>query len=285
MVSGTDRDRVVTMERKKTFKQAIWIALLVGLMMIAPAATVAGDDEDPVAGHDPADDTGWPDIGDAKIRPGMQIGGGSCTANFIFSTPDNSTLYIGTASHCVGGHNIGDRIQIASYSQAGILVFCSWMHTEGTNNCPGSTTLLDPIDFALVEIRDDYRERVHPAVRHWGGPTGISDPPSLATKMHTFGNSGLNPLGPLKPMEGYSTGSNPESTSMYSVRPGVFGDSGSPVMKESGEAVGTLVAIATFLPGENVISNVGRALEYMTGQTGIEVELKTWEVLESGVLP
>lgn len=226
---------------------------------------------------------GWPELEDAQIRPGVNIVGGGCTANFIFSSPDNETLYIGTASHCVGGRQPGSSVSVGGFG-AGILVYCSWMHIQGTSTCPSSDTLIDGNDFALVEIRDDHRHRVHPAMLHWGGPVGIGSPPSTLSKVHTYGNSGLNPSPLLSPMEGYTTGSSDVTTSMYTVRPGVFGDSGSPVTRADGQTVGVLVAI-NLVTGQNVIANLDNALSYMEDRTGIQVELKTWQLLNDPLVP
>jgi hypothetical protein len=45
----------------------------------------------------------WATLGEATIRPGVQVvaGGSQCTSNFLFTSPDNRTAYIGFAAHCV----------------------------------------------------------------------------------------------------------------------------------------------------------------------------------------
>jgi hypothetical protein len=230
----------------------------------------------------------WGDPEEADIRPGSRIGGGSCTANFIFSsTQGDDTIYIGTASHCVGNRIPGASITIAGIQNAGELAYCSWMHTGSVprDRCPASTTLINPNDFALVKIRDAHRDNVHPAMRHWGGPTGIGEPVSLGDHVLTYGNTALNPLGALRPIEGIGFSSNDQRSSIYNVRPGIFGDSGSPVIySDSGEALGLLVAIET-ATGRNIITNLANALDFMHARTDLQVQLETWDRLETSVLP
>lgn len=232
-------------------------------------------------------DPGWPELSQADIRPGVRIhmGGGQCTSNFIFSSLDNQTLYIGLASHCVGGMDLDSTVSIAGISGAGVVEYCSWMHTENEDHCPsGDGFILNNNDFALIRIKDEHREKVHPALLHWGGPTSLGPPAGSMTHVLAYGNSGLNPAGPLSPMEGFvlPIGPGGDSASYMSfVRPGVQGDSGSAVIRTDGQALGILVGIATVPPGANLVTNLEPSLEYMTQKTGIQVELKTWELLNA----
>lgn len=228
-------------------------------------------------------DPGWPEMDTAAIRPGVSIAGG-CTANFVFSSPDNRTLYIGTASHCVGGQDINDTVSIEG-GHSGTLVYCSWMHTENEDGCPQSDDglIVNNNDFALVRIDDEDRGEVHPALLHWGGPTAVAGAPSLGDKTLSYGDSKPDPL---QPIEGYVILSDSTSFTMYAAAPGIPGDSGSPVIAADGSALGVLIGLGlTPLPGSNLVSNLQNALDFMTQETGLQVELKTWETLNAGLLP
>jgi hypothetical protein len=62
----------------------------------------------PVEAPGPADgaqtDPGWPSMDEAEIRPGIKVGKAGAglnagTGNFVFSSPDNRTLYLGWVAH------------------------------------------------------------------------------------------------------------------------------------------------------------------------------------------
>lgn len=235
-------------------------------------------------------DAGWPAPADARIRPGVKIADGTCTANFVFSSPDNATLYIGTASHCVGGMSTGDRVTIAGEG-AGTLVYCSWQIEMEADACPeDSTTESDPDnDFALVEIHDSRRGTVHPAVLGFGGPTdlAVSGQVSTGDRVLTYGNTPLrDPASAHDPREGVVTTSGDWTTTAYFATPSVFGDSGSPVLTADGQALGVLVTIVIApQPAANGIVNLDAAVAYMEDNTDLDVELKTWDLIDAGLSP
>src|SRR5688500_20394936 len=80
---------------------------------------------------------GWPPLVDAPIRPGVRItpwgpageilGLGGCTANFIFASPDNRTLYIGTAGHCAKNMANGTATPVAEGAAMVTLAYCSFV--------------------------------------------------------------------------------------------------------------------------------------------------------------
>src|SRR5688572_554190 len=71
----------------------------------------------------------WPNLASATIRPGVQVSSsaGQCTSNFLFRSPDNATLYLGTASHCVDGLKVGDNVQIDGASKPGKVAYSAWI--------------------------------------------------------------------------------------------------------------------------------------------------------------
>lgn len=230
----------------------------------------------------------WPSIGRADIRPGvvLEMGGSQCTAAFVFSSPDNGTLYVATASHCVGGFDLGDPVSVGGHSGAGVVAYCSWMHTEGADRCPsGDGFVIHPNDFALIRIRDQYRRWVHPAMLHFGGPTGVVHGAGFGDRVLTYGNSGLRPGDPADPREGIVWSRSGWTTTTYFAPPSIPGDSGSPSIATDGQAVGVLSGLAPLPPGANTWVNLDDAVGYAEDHSDLEVELETWPMLRASLLP
>lgn len=222
----------------------------------------------------------------------MQVSsdGGQCTSNFIFRSPDNATLYIGVAAHCVDAMAYGSSMDIEGATRPGTLAYSSWQ-AKGLASCPGPTTCGVEYyeDFALVQIDEADRGRVHPAMKYFGGPIGVKDSESLGLgeRVLTYGNSGLRfGFEQLSPHEGWVV--EPEDSSgtftLYTHIPGVPGDSGSGVMTRKGEAIGVLVHLNNIPPASNGASGLKTNLD-LAAETGAMFELCTWPLLDDGVIP
>lgn len=239
----------------------------------------------------------WGEPGDEPIRPGIPLligDGAGCTANFVFRGTGSraGTLYLGTAAHCVDddigapvyhaetGEQFG-RVAYSSFKELGIesypcpvIVSCS----DDNNN-----------DFALIEIDEGHRDDVHPAMLHYGGPTGMFpyEDIEVGDKVLSYGNSSLRPgPGQEDRLEGYVTGKEDPSTILvHTFPPAIFGDSGSGVLMASGEAVGVLVTgLHPMPPMANGLSALSSALDF-AATVGWDVELQTSELLNPGLLP
>lgn len=260
------------------------------------------DDAGPVEVFSP----GWPAVDDAVIRPGVKFasGGvsGDCTANFIFSTPDNRTLYIGTTSHCVVGLAPGDPVSVAAGAVTGTLAYCSWGPVDRIDTCPSKVQTDDgwANDFALVELPGDARTLVHPAVLHWGGPTGILEsPPPANQHVLTFGDSSLRDTDQPGPgsaeadaREGFTAApitplpTSPEwSTYVRFATPSIPGDQGSPVLLADGKALGILNPTRVFEEGANSVTLLDPVLAYLHNNSELQIELKTYGPLADPLLP
>lgn len=226
---------------------------------------------------------GWPPADEADIRPGVNVAGG-CTSSFLFRSPDNETLYLGTQGHCLPESEVGDPVQIEFGAYTGTLAYLAY-----DAYVPGK-------DFALVRLHDDYREEVHPAVLYWGGPTGLARDVDPGDVVETFGNSpyreplwyvaGQDPPFPppgnaLDPRRGVVVNRTENVTSAYYAPSGFLGDSGSPVMTRDGRAVGSLIGLS--YAGTNAATNLGPRLEEARS-SGMDVELVTWRSFDP-VLP
>lgn len=162
----------------------------------------------------------------AAIQPGNSIETpvGYCTLNFAFRDA-TGRFFMGTAGHCVEG--TGDRIRTDGASWG--TVVSDLDETTGT-------------DFALIRVDADKQGLVVPAVRHWGGPTGVSDYTTTnrgdVVAFYGYG-MGFEVHETVRARQGllWSDSPNEYSTDM----PAVWGDSGGPVLhKETGEALGVI---------------------------------------------
>ncbi len=265
--------------------------------------TGGGDPADQNNGTSPPPQRSWPSLDNATIRPGVQVTSeqGQCTSNFVFTDQTGQHLFLGLAAHCFGtsGDSTntngcetgtaqhGAPVNIQGASQSGLLWYSSWVVMQSVNETDGNTC--DYNDFALVWIHPDDRDKVHPAMLHFGGPTQAADPSSVSigTRVLTFGNTGLRP-GPeeLDRREGRVVRQTESgwSTTVYTATPGVPGDSGSGVLTGDGQGLGILVTVGLApLPASNGVTSLQHAVDYARSN-GYGVHLATWEQISDQVV-
>ena len=97
--------------------------------------------------------------------------------------------------------------------------------------------------------------------------------------MYSYGNSSLRlGLTQLSPKRGLSLGDDGGgwTHTVYTVTPGIPGDSGSALLNASGQAIGVLstVAIAP-LAGSNGVGDLAHELAYLNSHTSMSVSLAT----------
>ena len=259
-----------------------------------PAADTPPTDGDgggwatPPGDESPTSFVAWPSADAATIRPGIQVTSatGQCTSNFVFTSVDNATLYLGLAAHCVEGLDIGTEVDIGGVA-TGTLAYSSWNTMAAVDE--KDAIVLDRNDFALILIPAEARSQVHPSMRHFGGPTALADSSGVATgdKILTYGNSGLRQeIEPASWHEGYVLETSDWTTYVYTALPGVPGDSGSGALTADGAALGIVVTL-TILPtaGSNGITHLDKALDYAREHAGLDVRLATWQLEDPGLLP
>jgi hypothetical protein len=239
----------------------------------------------------------WAPAAEAAIHPGtmMYTAGAQCTANFVYRDTAGR-VYVGYAAHCAGlgeatdtdgckaesvpldtkvsfnrGGSVADEGTVIA---TGRLVYSSWhtMHRLGTtdaNTCAYN-------DLALVKVRPRDVSKVNPSIPFWGGPTGIdTDGTAAGDRVYTFGNSSLRAgIEPLSPHTGISLGDAAAdggwSHPLYTVTPGVPGDSGSAFVSADGKAIGVLSTLGLApLPLSNNIGDLGKELAYAQQHSGI----------------
>jgi hypothetical protein len=146
------------------------------------------------------------------------------------------------------------------------------MHQLGTTD--PSTCAYN--DLALVEVDAGDVGKVNPSIPFWGGPTGIdTDGTAAGDRVWTYGNSSLRfGVSQLSPHTGISLGDDAAdggwSHPLYTVTPGVPGDSGSAFVSDGGRAIGTLSTLGLApLPASNNIGDLGKELAFGQAHSGI----------------
>lgn len=247
----------------------------------------------------------WAPADVAAITPGAEMitNGSQCTANFIFT--DGADVLIGYAAHCAGaGGGATDtngclapslptdgstEVEIEGASQPGTLVYSSWETMQAVGETDDDACNYN--DFALVQIDPADHGTVNPSIPHWGGPTGLNTEGTASGEtVYSYGNSSLR-LGirALSPKTGSSLGTTAGGWThpVYTVSPGIPGDSGSALLDSEGRAAGVLSTLAIApLAGSNNYSDLASALDYMRshGGPGATLALGT-EAFDGAQLP
>jgi len=225
----------------------------------------------------PATADAWAPAGQASIHPGVMTftGGAQCTSNFIFTDPSN--VYIGQAAHCSGTGGatetngcdsgslpIGTPVDVDGASRPGTLVYNSWLTMQANGEANPDTCQYN--DLALVELDPADVGSVNPSVPGFGGPTGVGSA-SLGETVYSYGNSSLRAgVRQLSPKQGAvaQTEGNGWSYTVYTVTPGIPGDSGSGFLNSSGQGMGVLSTLQVLpIAGSNGVGDLGRELAYL----------------------
>jgi hypothetical protein len=244
----------------------------------------------------------WAPAATASVHPGVQTftEGAQCTANFVFT--NGSDVLIGQAAHCAGTGGatetdgclagslpLGTPVEVDGASRPGTLVYSSWLTMQANGESDANTCAYN--DFALVKLDPADVASVNPSVPNWGGPTSLGASSSVLDKVYSYGNSGLRfGLTPTSPKEGYSLGQGGGgwTHTVYTVTPGIPGDSGSGFLSASGAALGTLSTVAVLpIPASNGVGDLAREVSYAQsrgGFGGLQLALGT-EPFVGGLLP
>ena len=239
--------------------------------------------------------TAWAPAATAEIHPGtmMYTDGAQCTGNFVF-TDASANVYVGYAAHCAGlgeatdtdgceadslplgtrvtfnegGSLLSEGTQVGS----GTLAYSSWLTEKRLGTTDPNVCAYN--DFALVKVAAADVANVNPSVPFWGGPTGIdTDGTAAGDDVYTYGNSSLRAgIEALSPKQGTSLGTegNGWSHPVYTLTPGVPGDSGSAFLDAEGNALGTLSTLAIApLAGSNGVGDLAHELGYAQQHGGI----------------
>lgn len=212
----------------------------------------------------------------ATVKPGVQTvtGTNQCTANFVF-LDGAGTVYLGQSAHCAstsgpavtdgcrgGSMPLGTPVRVQGAQKPGVLAYSSWIAMQSAREGDAATCANN--DFALVRLDPSDVGRTNPSVPVFGGPVAVdTDGTRPYEQVVTYGNSSLRfGLTSTSPKRGLSTGTSAGGWrhSVYTVSPGIPGDSGSAVLDGAGRGLGTLSTIA--LNGSNGVSDLARQIAY-----------------------
>jgi hypothetical protein len=249
----------------------------------------------------------WAPEGSAAIHPGVMTftggpsfleGAGQCTANFVY-TDASGNVYLGQAAHCSSqGSNtetngcstkslpLGTPIYVGELvngglqkgTLAGTLAYNSWITMQGKGETDANTCAYN--DLALIKIASAQVANVNPTVPFWGGPNGLAPVVSkTGDQVFSYGNSILRlGVSALSPKTGVSLGeaeaSGGWSQELYTVTPGIPGDSGSGFMDASGNALGVLSTVELApVPASNGVGTLAKELAYANAATGLGLKV------------
>jgi hypothetical protein len=260
--------------------------LAVAVSLVAPRADAGASAQ-----------TRWAAADQAAIHPGtmMYTKGAQCTANFVY-IDGAGHVYVGYAAHCAGegaatdtdgcstkslplgtrvsfregGNLAGEGTRVGS----GTLAYSSWVTMQKLGTKAANTCAYN--DLALVRVAAADAGKVNPSVPFWGGPAGIdTDGTAAGDQLYTYGNSSLRGgAAPLSPHTGISLGDQAAdggwSHPLYTVSPGIPGDSGSGFLSADGSAVGVLSTIGLApLPASNNIGDLAKELAFAKAHSGL----------------
>ncbi len=251
----------------------------------------------------------WAPEGSATIHPGVMTftggpsfleGAGQCTANFVF-TDSSGNVYLGQAAHCSStgedtetngcstkslplGSPIyaGDIVNggVQRGTQIGTLAYNSWIAMQQKGEKDASTCEFN--DLALIKIAAARVANVNPTIPFWGGPNGLAAAvPAAGGQVYSYGNSILRlGVSVLSPKTGVSLGETEGaagwSEQLYTVSPGIPGDSGSAFLDANGNALGVLSTVEFApLPASNGVGTLAKELAYANAATGLGLTVAT----------
>lgn len=260
------------------------------------------------------DRDGWASLESATLRPGSRVGNTdspSCTANFLFTNPQGTKAYIGTAAHCTDTPDddpscddqfpvlTKDSVAFAplyqptgaqpvpappASTEIGRFVYSSFVAMMDAGEDDGFWCAFN--DFALIELNDNATRAANPAMWHYGGPTALATAEaSVGDLVHTFGGTALrnHPADATRPRDGVVVPSERTLTgggwglTFHVAMPGacIGGDSGSPLTTEDGLALGVVTRSAAGASPSCVNAYLAPMLDYMATHGGPEVVLAT----------
>lgn len=243
----------------------------------------------------------WAPQSSATIHPGVMTfsgassflgGAAQCTANFVF-TDAAGNVYLGQAAHCTStasststdgcstqslplGTPVYGTGLVSGGLQPGTLIgtlaYNSWITMQARRETDANTCAFN--DLALIKVNTGQAD-TNPTIPTWGGPNGLASGASSAGSLvYSYGNSILRGgISVLSPKVGVSLGdlegSGGWSEDVYTLTPGIPGDSGSAFLDASGDALGILstVQIAPIVLS-NGVGTLAKELAYANAATG-----------------
>lgn len=230
-------------------------------------------------------DPGWPALEDATIRPGVLVEAKSrtCPSNFLFARPDNTSLFLGIAAHCVQDMVVGEWVLVdpGRTDAPALLAYSSWqtMAELGVDD----PQMLDFNDFAVLRLDPAFRMFAHPAIVRFGGPAAMGDADALdlgdEVVSYAEPDAGSPDLGAWKAVV---TKRHDWGLLTYGAPPELPGRLGTGVMTPDGRAVGLTVSLGAVPdPASNGVARLDAVMAFALEHANLVMELQTWPLLES----
>ncbi len=249
----------------------------------------------------------WAPEESATIHPGVMTftnassflnGASQCTGNFVF-TDSAGNVYLGQAAHCsstgedtetngcstkslplgtpiYSGELVNGGVQDGT--KIGTLAYNSWLAMQKAGEKDANACAYN--DLALIKILPSQVANVNPTVPFWGGPDALAQGVSQqGERVFSYGNSIIRlGVSALSPKTGVSLGDQEEtggwSQQLYTVTPGIPGDSGSGFLDANGDALGVLSTVEFApLPAANGVGSLPKELAYANSSTGLGLEV------------
>lgn len=259
----------------------LWLLPLLVLLLVGTAVpAVAEEDEEP-PGPVYAE-WQWADPDDATIHPGVQtvVEGAQCTSDFVFVQVDEEgyliDVLLGYAGHCAAStsnsdecrdeaYPVGHPVEVRGAEHQATVAYNASLTMRRVGEDDRDTCFNN--DFGLVRLHRDDWERVNPSMPVFGGPVGVNTAGTAeGDEVYAWGNSGLwFGLEPAQPKRGVALGTDSSgwNHNVYTVAPGIPGDSGSGYLDVDGNALGVVSTVEFALfPGSNNVTDLDRALRY-----------------------
>lgn len=246
--------------------------IVVSMVMVA-VGLVAG------VGH-----TSSPVAAAPAIQPGARIKSetATCTMNFIYrdvirergksasvrqDPRSRPSLYAGTAAHCVS--KVGERVAL-----------CDPTYFDGPCDVSFGAVAFRFLrgfedDVAFIEIDRDKEDLVNPTMLGFKGPTGVisGSDARRGEIVHLYGHGLVfGETEPTRPRSG--TLSRSDSENYAAMVPTMFGDSGGPILHESGAALGIVANLAVPTDLETMVD--GNTVEWaltLAAAAGLHLEI------------
>ena len=239
----------------------------------------------------PAAAQAWAPADSAAVHPGVQVitQGAQCTANFVYGS--ETSAYLGQAAHCSskGSNTDTDGCTTDSYGAGtpvdingsdgntyhGTIVYSSWETMQRNGEKDPDACAYN--DLELIKLDSAATATTNPSVPFWGGPTGGIGGAAAGDDVYSYGNSELRGgVTALSPKQGkvLSVDGNGWEYTVYTVTPGIPGDSGSGFMNPTGQALGVLSFLQVLpTPGGNGVGSLAKEVAYMQAHGGPAVSV------------
>ena len=215
----------------------------------------------------------------ATIHPGVQTvtDGAQCTANFVFQDAAN---YLGQAAHCSG---TGGRptptaaLGVAADRHAGDITGASKPGRSSTTRGSRCRRSARPTPTPAPSTTSRSSRSTRPTSgrstrrsRSGAARPGSTARPAPGDKVLTYGNSELRGgITQLSPKEGDSLGDDGGgwTHTVYTVTPGIPGDSGSAFLDRPGRRSASWTVAIAPLAGTNGVGDITKELAYLAAHT------------------